>query len=62
MNRESGFYRVYIERWVISKSVGRWVIAEYNADSKIWNICGIQLEFSDYDFKEIDETPISPKP
>ena len=51
--RETGYY------WVRQHSF--WIIAEYNAEIKVWHCFWSNTALTDSDFKEIDENIIKRK-
>lgn len=53
--REPGYYWVSCEG--SGPILGGWFIAEYCATG-FWELTGIEIEFSDSDFSEIDPLPI----
>lgn len=54
MKRESGYY------WVKDRD-GDWIIAYFYGSTKEWQIIGIDSEFKDSEFDEINETKIERK-
>lgn len=52
--RESGYYWVKYDYFSSTK----WEIAFYDSMFNEWHLCGLNMDYSDNDFTEINETKI----
>jgi len=50
MKRESGYY------WV--RDGVNWYPARWESEPQTWLVCGVEDEYADYEFDEIDERRI----